>query len=149
MPPSEAAIEALAEDFEHGFRDRLGPIRQVGIEAEFPVVTEDGRAGDIQLLWPAILEDSSLTAEYEDPQTRSLVVSARRSGTTFAAEVGRGTLELSLGPYEDLWALQAALDGALGKAVASARRRELPRRCSSTRSAARRQSPSGSARRGR
>jgi gamma-glutamylcysteine synthetase len=125
MPPSEAAIEALAEDFEHGFRDRLGPIRQVGLEAEFPLVTEDGRAGDLQLLWPAILEDSSFTAEYEDPQTRSLIVSARRSGTAFAAEVGRGTLELSLGPYEDLWALQAALDGALGKAVASAQRRGL------------------------
>lgn len=125
MPPSEAAIEALAEDFEYGFRDRLGPIRRVGLEAEFPVVTEDGRAGDIQLLWPAILEDSSFTAEYDDPQTRSLLVAARRSGTAFTAEVGRSTLELSLGPYEDLWTLQAAFDGVLSKAVASAHRHGL------------------------
>lgn len=122
MPPSDAAIDALAEDFAHGFREHLGPIRQVGLEAEFPVVTEDGRAGDIRLLWPAILEDSSFTAEYDDPNTRSLIVSARRSGTAFAAEVGRATLELSLGPHEDLWALQAAFEGALGKAVASAHR---------------------------
>ena len=121
MPPSEAALEALAEDFTAGFRERLGPVRRVGIEAEFPVVTDDGRAGDIAPLWPALLEDSSLQPEYDDPATRSLVVAARRPGAALGAEVGRATLELSLGPYDDLWELKAGLDAVLARTSAVAR----------------------------
>ncbi|MGH2605602.1 MAG: glutamate-cysteine ligase family protein [Anaerolineales bacterium] len=125
MPPSEEALEALAEDFTAGFREQPGPIRRVGIEAEFPVVTDDGRAGDIAPLWPALLEDSSFQPDYDDPETRSLVVAARRPGTALGAEVGRATLELSLGPYDDLWELKAGLDAVLEHTSAVARTRGL------------------------
>ncbi|MGH2628065.1 MAG: glutamate-cysteine ligase family protein, partial [Anaerolineales bacterium] len=97
------------------------PVRRVGIEAEFPLVTDDGRAGDLAPLWPALLEDTSLQPEYDDPETRALVVAARRPGVTFGAEVGRATLELSLGPYDDLWELKAGLDSALARTSAAAR----------------------------
>lgn len=125
MPPSEAAVEALAEDFALGFRERLGPVRRVGIEAEFPVITDDGRAGDISPLWPRLLEDSSLQPEYDDPETGGLIIAARRPGAAFGAEVGRATLELSLGPYDDLWELKAALDAALAYTSAAARTQRL------------------------
>ncbi len=125
MPPSEAALEALAQDFAGGFRAQLGPVRRVGIEAEFPVVTDDGRAGDIAALWPALLEDSSLQPEYDNPETRALVVAARRPGAALGAEVGRATLEFSLGPYDDLWELEAGLDAALAHTSAAARAHQL------------------------
>lgn len=120
MPPSEAALEALAEDFRRGFREQLAPLRRVGIEAEFPLVTGDGRAGDIAALWPPLLEDASLQPEYDDPEARDLVVAARRPGVAIGAEVGRGTLELSLGPYDDLWELNAGLESVLARTSACA-----------------------------
>jgi gamma-glutamylcysteine synthetase len=105
---AESALAAIAAHFESHFRERLRPIRQVGREAEFPVVTRDGRAADVNLLWEPLLQESGFVPLYDDPQTQSLLVGVERAELNLAVEVGCGTIELSLGPYDDLWELQAA-----------------------------------------
>ncbi|MBI4785479.1 MAG: hypothetical protein HY782_00300 [Chloroflexi bacterium] len=110
---SSNSIDAIAARFESCFRESLGPIRKVGREAEFPVVTADGRAGDANLLWEPLLAEHGFKPYYDDPQTRTLLVGVERDKLNIAAEVGRGTIELSLGPYDDLWQLQAAFDQAV------------------------------------
>ncbi len=107
------SIPALAERFESHFRERLRPIRKVGREAEFPVVTADGRAGDVNLLWEPLLAEGGFTPLYDNPVTRTLLVGVERDDLNIAVEVGRGTIELSLGPYDDLWQLQSAFEGAI------------------------------------
>src|SRR5512135_365348 len=103
-------ITALAERFQSCFREELGPIRRVGREAEFPVVTSDGLAGDVSLLWEPLLARGGFTPYYDDPATHTLLVGVERGNLNIAAEVGHGTVELSLGPFDDLWDLQDAFD---------------------------------------
>ena len=108
------SIAALAAQFESRFRERLHPLRRVGREAEFPVVTRDGRAGDVSQLWEPLLAEGGWTPVYDDPKSRTLIVAVERAKLNVAIEVGRGTIELSLGPHDDLWQLQAAFDQAVG-----------------------------------
>ncbi len=112
-PPAEATISALAEQFASCFREHLRPIRKVGLEAEFPLVRPDGRAGDVAWLWDPLRAGGGFAAHYDDPASDELLVSLQRGDVTYAAEVGRGTVEISLGPYDDLWELDAAYRAAL------------------------------------
>src|SRR3989304_5288731 len=107
MRPSDLLLAAIAEQYGAHFRESLGPIRKVGREAEFPVVWPDGRAGDVNLLWEPLLAQGGLTPHYDDPGARHLLVEVSEPGMMVAIEVVRCTVELSLGPYEDLWQLQA------------------------------------------
>jgi glutamate--cysteine ligase len=106
-------IKLITTQFESRFREHLRPIRQVGREAEFPVVTRDGRAGDVSQLWEPLLAGGGWTPVYDDQTARTLIVALQRADITIAIEVGRGTIELSLGPYDDLWQLQTAFDDAV------------------------------------
>jgi glutamate--cysteine ligase len=115
MRPSDPPIAAIAEQYESRFRETLGPIRKVGREAEFPVVWPDGRAGDVNLLWEPLLAEGGLTPQYDDPETRSLIYSAEAEELVYGIEVGRGTVELSVGPCEDLWQLQARFAQAIAR----------------------------------
>jgi glutamate--cysteine ligase len=125
MRPSDPLIASIAEQYESRFRETLGPIRKVGREAEFPVVRPDGRAGDVSLLWEPLLAQGGLTPHYDDPGTRRLLVEASGPGLMVAIEVGRGTVELSLGPYEDLWQLQAGFNQALARVIEAAHDRGM------------------------
>ena len=128
MPSSNStdkAIAIIAAQFEARFRERLRPIRKVGREAEFPVVTRDGRAGDVSQLWAALLAEPGFAPYYDDPQTRALLVGVERGNLNIAAEVGRGTIELSLGPYDDLWQLQTAFDDAVALVARAAASRGM------------------------
>ncbi len=125
MRPSDPLLAAIARQYESQFRETLGPLRKVGREAEFPVVWPDGRAGDVSLLWEPLLGQGGLTPHYDDPGTRRLLVEVSEPGLMVAIEVGRCTVELSLGPYEDLWQLQAGLDQALARVNGAARERGM------------------------
>ena len=125
MRPSDPLLAAIAEQYESRFQESLGPIRKVGREAEFPVVWPDGRAGGVNLLWEPLLAQGGLTPHYDDPGTRRLLVEVSEPGMMVAIEVGRCTVELSLGPYEDLWQLQAGFDRALARVVGAARERGM------------------------
>ena len=121
MRPSDPLIATLAEQYVSRFGETLGPIRKVGREAEFPVVWPDGRAGDVGLLWEPLLAQGGLTPHYDDPITRRLLVELSEPGMMVAIEVGRCTVELSLGPCEDLWQLQTGFDRALARVNGAAR----------------------------
>jgi gamma-glutamylcysteine synthetase len=109
----DSALDTLVARFTACFHDRLGPVRKVGREAEFPLVTADGRAGDVAALWELLLSGSGFEPQYNNPRTRDLMVAVQRGNLNIAVEVGRGTIELSLGPFDDLWQLQAAFDQAV------------------------------------
>ena len=125
MRPSDPLLAAIAEQYVSHFRETLGPIRMVGREAEFPLVWPDGRAGDVSLLWEPLLAQGGLTPHYDDPGTRRLLVEVSEPGMLVAIEVGRCTVELSIGPYEDLWQLQTAFDQALARVNGAARERGM------------------------
>jgi gamma-glutamylcysteine synthetase len=121
----DKAITAIADQFQARFREQLRPLRQIGREAEFPVVTRDGRAGDVSQLWEPLIAEGGLTPVYDDPKSRALIVAVECDKLNIAIEVGRGTIEFSLGPYDDLWQLQAAFDQAVARVVRVAESRGM------------------------
>ncbi len=96
---------ALTEQYAARFRRTLRPIRMIGREAEFPIVYPDGRAGDVSQLWKPLLARGGYVPRYDDPDTHRLIVALKGPDGTVEVEVGRATVELVLGPYEDLWQL--------------------------------------------
>ncbi len=105
MGAIQRAHAALAEQYAARFRETLRPIRMIGREAEFPLVYPDGRAGDVLRLWEPLLAMGRFVPQYDDPDTRTMIVALTSPDGTIEVEVGRATLELVLGPYEDLWQL--------------------------------------------
>jgi gamma-glutamylcysteine synthetase len=114
-------LDALADRFGSRFpAARTGP-RQVGREAEFPLVDRDGQAGDAALLWPALLGEPSAEPIHDLAHPDGeLVVGVRTPVWTVMAEVGRGTIEVSAGPRDTLLALVPDLDAGIDRAVAAA-----------------------------
>src|SRR3989442_3869961 len=96
---------ALTEQYAARFRRTLRPIRMIGREAEFPIVYPDGRAGDVSQLWKPLLARGGDVPRYDDPDTHTLIVALKGPDGTVEVEVGRATVELVLGPYQDLWEL--------------------------------------------
>jgi gamma-glutamylcysteine synthetase len=110
---SNKSIAAIAAQFESRFRERLRPIRKIGREAEFPVVTREGRAADVGALLRALLDEGGFTPHYDDPGARDFLIGVERGGLYVAIEVGRGTVEFSPRPCDDLWELQREFENAL------------------------------------
>jgi gamma-glutamylcysteine synthetase len=125
LSTTNSAIAAIAAQFESKFRAEPRPLRKVGREAEFPVVSHDGRAAEVSCLWEPLLAEKGFTPLYNNPETHDLIVAVERGELNIAIEVGRGTIELSLGPYDDLWQLQSAFDQALALVVRAAESRGL------------------------
>ncbi len=96
------AIEYLAARFESLFREPLRPLRKIGKEAEFPVVTREGRAADVTAILQRLVAEHGFSPRYDS----SLLVAAQRNRLEVAVEVGRGTIELALPPCDDLWQLE-------------------------------------------
>ena len=139
MEPSQHnAYESLAVRFAEHFPARLQGPRTVGREAEFPVVDQAGRAADIDQLWPLLLrsEDaaesskrgslsphsSSLTPlkVKRDAVNTDLIVGLDGSSYSYALEVGRGTIELNVGPCATLFELESTFRTALERLVRAA-----------------------------
>ena len=132
------AYESLAARFAAHFPPRLQGPRTVGREAEFPVVDQAGRAADIDQLWPLLLrsEDaaesskrgslsphsSSLTPlkVKRDTVNTDLIVGLDGASYSYALEVGRGTIELNVGPCATLFELESTFRTALERLVRAA-----------------------------
>jgi len=106
------AIESIAAQFEASFRETLRPLRKIGKEAEFPVVTRDGRAADVTAILELLINEYGFAPRYDpnhlttQPPNHPVLVAALRDGIEIAIEVGHGTIELALPPCDDLWELQ-------------------------------------------
>src|SRR5438045_4856686 len=115
-----AAVADLADLYACGFRESLGPIRRVGREMEIPLVEADGTAGDIRRLWPRLMCEGQFTPKYDDPETRALIVSLSGEECVYEAEVGLGTVEVLVGPCDNLFELDALATRALARLVRAA-----------------------------
>ena len=132
------AYESLAARFAAHFPPRLQGPRTVGREAEFPVVDQAGRAADIDQLWPLLLKNedaaesskrgslsphsSSLTPlkVKRDAVNTDLIVGLDGASYSYALEVGRGTIELNVGPCATLFELESTFRTALERLVRAA-----------------------------
>lgn len=139
MEPSlQRAYEALADRFAAHFPQRLDGPRTVGREAEFPVVDQAGRAADVDRLWPLLLGNED-TAEKDkrdslsphssslsplkvkrDAVNTDLIVGLDGAAYSYALEVGKGTIELNVGPYATLFELEIAFRSAVERLVRAA-----------------------------
>ena len=118
------AYEALADRFAAHFPTQLQGPRTVGREAEFPVVDQSGRAADIDRLWPLLLAEetgegsslSPLKVKWDAVNT-DLIVGLDGAAYSYALEVGKGTIELNVGPYTTLFELESAFGTAVERLV--------------------------------
>jgi gamma-glutamylcysteine synthetase len=121
MSPSavDRLVSELAAGFEASFPQRLREPRLVGREAEYPLVREDGTAGDAMDLWEALVGGGRRPVR-EWPDGPLIGVQADRWSAV--TEVGRGTLEVVIGPRRSLFELARDLDTALAVVLPAARR---------------------------
>jgi gamma-glutamylcysteine synthetase len=121
---ADAALETLATEFRSRFPERVTTPRTVGREAEFTVVTADGSAADCARLWPHLLDLPGARALLDQPApdgTR-LPIGAETDRWFGVAEVGRGTVEVGVGPRTSLHELGDDLAEALGPLLGAAHR---------------------------
>ncbi len=116
-----AGIQQIAAQFESSFREQLRPLRKIGKEAEFPVVTREGRAADIMPLLEALRDAHGFAPTYDD----ALLIAVERAGLNIAVEVGRGTIELAFKPCDDLFELQREFENAISLVTRIAAEREM------------------------
>lgn len=120
----DEGVERLAAEFASRFPERLDGPRTVGREAEFPLVTPDGRAGDSASLWPLLLEEPGAKPVHDQPAPdgTALLIGVETETWFCLAEVGRGTVEIGIGPRTSLHELAGDLDVALAAVGGAARR---------------------------
>ena len=128
MEPSlRRAYEALADRFAAHFPTQLQGPRTVGREAEFPVVDQSGRAANIDQLWPLLMAgETGESASFaplkvkKDAVNTDLIVGLDGAAYSYALEVGKGTIELNVGPYTTLFELESAFRTAVERLVRAA-----------------------------
>lgn len=97
--------------------------RSVGREAEFPLVSVDGRAGDASRLWPLLMEEGCQPIRDEVPGgPPGAVIGVRGPGWQCLVEVGRCTVEVVVGPRPSLHDLHRDVGRALSMVLPAARR---------------------------
>jgi gamma-glutamyl:cysteine ligase YbdK (ATP-grasp superfamily) len=110
-------LDTLGDRFEACFKAGAPGLRTLGREAEFPVVHADGTAADVSALLPLLAaRDPSLVAKREG----DMLVALKNERVEYTLEVGRGTLEVVVGPAQDLHELQGRHDEARGPLLAAA-----------------------------
>ncbi|HSK99588.1 MAG TPA: glutamate-cysteine ligase family protein [Rubrobacteraceae bacterium] len=112
----DEALEDISRRFAAGFPAKAPSLRTVGREAEFPVVMPDGRAADVFLLWPLFLEAGGCEPIYDRRADGSeLLVGVEAETWNCVIEVGRATVELSVGPQPTLHELARDMEQAQGR----------------------------------
>jgi glutamate--cysteine ligase len=101
--------ERLAGRFQGALRVRDGAWRRLGREAEYPVVHADGTAADIAVLWPRL----AASGQFKMSREGSLVVALEGEHVTYSSEVGRGTIEIIVGPEDDLHGLRGRSEAGM------------------------------------
>ena len=135
--PPLTTYESLAAMFAVRFPSRLDGPRTIGREAEFPVVDQEGRAVDIGQLWlilqqqwrvesgelladscsPLSTNHSPLFTEKRDAVNTELIVGLDGPAYSYALEVGKGTIELNVGPCDTLFELETLFRAGLRRLV--------------------------------
>jgi gamma-glutamylcysteine synthetase len=110
----EDGIATLADAFAERFPERARRPRSVGREAELPLVDANGRAGDATPLWPALVDATGGRPTHD---ASGLLIGVELPRWFCLAEVGRGTIELGVGPRRSLPALDRDLRPALATVV--------------------------------
>jgi gamma-glutamylcysteine synthetase len=88
----------------------------VGREAEFPLVNPDGSAADVLTLWPALLERADCRPIYDRAVDGSeFLVGVEADTWSCVTEVGKGTLEISVGPRATLHELARDMEDGLAR----------------------------------
>ncbi|MGI8541482.1 MAG: glutamate-cysteine ligase family protein [Rubrobacteraceae bacterium] len=89
-------------------------VRTVGREAEFPLVDAEGRAADASRLWPLLLESGDCKPVYDEKDDGSeFIIGVEHERWSCVIEVGKGTVEISVGPKDTLHELARDFDAAL------------------------------------
>jgi glutamate--cysteine ligase len=119
MSPStrDAWIAALSDRFSASFPATPRALRTLGRESEFPIVHPDGTGADITPLWARLAEGQPGASWSREG---SLVTGLDLPGVSYSSEVGRGTMEIIVGPCDDLLQVQAASSVALERLVRAA-----------------------------
>ena len=122
MEPSlNRRYEALAATFAGHFPAQLSGPRTVGREAEFPIVDGSGRAAEVARLWPLLqVAPGEVLKVKRDAVNTDLVVGLDGASYSYALEVGRGTIELNVGPCDTLFGLEALFRVGLARLVQAA-----------------------------
>ncbi len=112
---ADETLEEITRRFAAGFPKEAPSLRTVGREAEFPVVGPDGRAADVFRLWPLFLEGDGCEPIFDRRADGSeLLVGVASETWTCVIEVGRATVELSVGPRPTLQELARDMEEAQG-----------------------------------
>ena len=102
VPSSRVAAwhTALGARVASAFPERHATPGTVGRESEFPLVRPDGTCGDLLQIWPHLADNGP--ALEEKREASGLLVELRGEDALFVAEVGRGTVEIVVGPHATL-----------------------------------------------
>jgi glutamate--cysteine ligase len=111
---TDAWAHRIGTAFAARFPPRDPTRRRLGREGEHPVVHADGTAADIAVLWPRLIAGGGRVLKEGD-----LVVGLEDEGVTFSAEVGRGTIEIIVGPSDDLHDLRARYEAGMERLLAA------------------------------
>ena len=122
-PAADEALGDITRRFAAGFPKKAPPLRTVGREAEFPVVRPDGRAAEVSRLWPLFLEGGGCEPIYDRRADGSeFLVGIEAETWNCVIEVGRATVELSVGPRPTLDELARDMEEAQGRLEDAVRR---------------------------
>ncbi len=99
-PRAAAWHNAIASRMRAAFPEHHKRPGTVGRESEFPIVWSDGTSGDILHLWPYLAENGPKLQEKREAS--GLLVELRGDDALYVAEVGRGTVEIVVGPHGNL-----------------------------------------------
>jgi gamma-glutamylcysteine synthetase len=122
-PAVDKTLEEITRRFAAGFPAEAPSLRTVGREAEFPVVRPDGRAADVFRLWPHFLEGGGCEPIYDRrADGTELLVGVEAERWNCVIEVGRATVELSVGPRPTLHELARDMEEAQGRLEDAVRR---------------------------
>lgn len=109
-------LEEITERFAAGFPEEPPALRTVGREAEFPLVKPDGSAADASSLWPALLDWSDCRPIYDQAVDGSeFLIGAETDTWSCVIEVGKATVELSVGPCATLHELARDMEEGLAR----------------------------------
>lgn len=121
MPSLPAICEILAAQFVDAFPERVPSPRTVGRELELPLVDFDGSAVDVRRLWDHLATSESFKPKY-DTGNPNLLVELVGAESTYAIEVGVGTMEINTRPCHSLFDVQRIAEQATARLVSAAAR---------------------------
>jgi gamma-glutamylcysteine synthetase len=116
------SIDEITEQLLGHYPARPKSPRRIGREIEVPVVDPDGRAADVAVLWPSLLELSGSAAHHDDGVGgKPFVSGVERPYGLVTVEFGRSILEVALEPADGLGELRRSAGVALEELAAVAR----------------------------